>query len=34
MRELPPLDWHAARAEQLQPLLQQLVQTMLDWTPE
>jgi N-formylglutamate deformylase len=33
MREVPPLDWHAARAEQLQPLLRQLVQTMLDWTP-
>jgi N-formylglutamate deformylase len=33
MREQPPLDWHAARAEQLQPLLRQLVQTMLDWTP-
>jgi N-formylglutamate deformylase len=33
MRELPPLDWHAARAKQLQPLLQQLVQTMLDWSP-
>jgi N-formylglutamate deformylase len=33
MRELPPLDWHAARAEQLQPLLRQMVQTMLDWRP-
>jgi len=33
MRELPPLDWHAARAEQLQPLLRQMVQTMLDWSP-
>ena len=33
MRETPPLDWHAARATQLQPLLQQLVQTMLDWSP-
>jgi N-formylglutamate deformylase len=32
MRERPPLDWHAARAEQLQPLLRQLVRTMLDWT--
>ncbi len=34
MREQPPLDWHAARAEQLQPLLRQLVQTMLDWTAQ
>jgi len=33
MRERPPLDWHAARAEQLQPLLRQMVQTMLDWSP-
>jgi N-formylglutamate deformylase len=33
MREMPPLDWHAARAGQLQPLLRQLVQAMLDWTP-
>jgi len=33
MREVPPLAWHAARAEQLQPLLRQMVQTMLDWTP-
>jgi N-formylglutamate deformylase len=33
MREHPPLDWHTARAEQLQPLLRQLVRTMLDWSP-
>jgi N-formylglutamate deformylase len=33
MREVPPYDWHAARAAQLQPLLRQLVQTMLDWRP-
>lgn len=33
MREAPPYDWHAARAEQLQPLLQQLVQAILDWQP-
>jgi len=33
MREVPPLDWHAARAAQLQVLLRQMVQTMLDWKP-
>jgi N-formylglutamate deformylase len=33
MRETPPYDWHAGRAAQLQPMLQQLVQTMRDWTP-
>jgi N-formylglutamate deformylase len=33
MRETPPYDWHAARAAHLQPLLQQMVQTMLDWKP-
>jgi N-formylglutamate deformylase len=33
MREVPPYDWHAARAEQLQLLLRQLVQAMLDWRP-
>lgn len=33
MCETPPYAWHAARAAQLQPLLQQLVQTMRDWRP-
>ena len=33
MREVPPYAWHAARAEQLQPLLRRLVQAMLDWKP-
>ncbi|MGL6111109.1 MAG: N-formylglutamate deformylase [Rubrivivax sp.] len=33
MREAPPHDWHAARAALLQPLLQQMVEVMLDWTP-
>ncbi len=33
MRELPPLDWHAARAEQLHKLLRPMLQTMIDWRP-
>jgi len=34
MREVPPLDWHAARAEQLQKLLRPMLQTMIDWRPD
>jgi len=34
MREVPPLDWHAARAEQLQALLRQLVGALLEWRPD
>jgi len=33
MREVPPLDWHAARAAQLQKLLRPMLQTMIDWRP-
>ncbi len=34
MREVPPLDWHAARAEQLQRLLRPILQLMIDWRPD
>ena len=33
MRETPPYQWDAARAAGLQPLLRQLLQTMLAWRP-
>ena len=33
MRETPPYEWDAARAARLQPLLRQMLQTMLDWKP-
>jgi N-formylglutamate deformylase len=33
MLETAPYDWHPERAAQVQPLLQHLVQTMLDWSP-
>jgi len=33
MRETPPFEWDAAHASRVQPLLQQMVRTMLDWTP-
>lgn len=31
MRETPPYRWDASRAARLQPLLRQMLQTMLDW---
>ena len=34
MRETPPYRWDAARAAGLQPLLRQLLQTMLAWRPQ
>jgi N-formylglutamate deformylase len=33
MRETPPFAWDAVHASRLQPLLQQIVRTLLDWTP-
>ena len=33
MRETPPFEWDAGRAAGLQPLLQQLVRTMIAWRP-
>jgi N-formylglutamate amidohydrolase len=33
MRETPPFEWDAGRAGELQPLLQTLLQTMIDWRP-
>jgi N-formylglutamate deformylase len=33
MRETAPFEWDAAHAARLQPLLRQLLQTMLDWKP-
>jgi N-formylglutamate deformylase len=33
MRETPPYQWDAARAAGLQPLLRQLLQTLLAWRP-
>lgn len=33
MREVPPFDWAPEIAGQLQPLLRQLLQTMLNWKP-
>jgi len=33
MRETPPFEWDAARASRVQPLLQQMVRIMLDWSP-
>jgi N-formylglutamate deformylase len=33
MRETPPYEWDAARAGALQPLLQQLMRTMIGWQP-
>ncbi len=33
MAEAPPYAWHDERAEQVKPLLRQLVQTMIAWRP-
>jgi N-formylglutamate deformylase len=33
MRETPPFEWNAAHALRVQPLLQQMLRTMLDWKP-
>jgi N-formylglutamate deformylase len=33
MREAPPFEWEAVQAARLQPLLRQLLQTMLAWRP-
>lgn len=33
MDEAPPYRWHAGRAAEVTPLLQQLVRTMIDWRP-
>jgi N-formylglutamate deformylase len=33
MREKPPFEWDATQAARVQPLLQQIVQTMLEWKP-
>ena len=33
MHETPPYEWDAATAARVQPLLRQLLQTMLAWTP-
>ena len=33
MLEAPPFEWDAGRAGELQPLLQTLLQTMIDWRP-
>ncbi|MBI5258892.1 MAG: N-formylglutamate deformylase [Burkholderiales bacterium] len=33
MEEAAPFAWHDARAAEVQPLLRQLVQTLLDWRP-
>ena len=34
MDEAPPYRWHDARAAAVTPLLQRLVRTLLDWTPD
>jgi N-formylglutamate deformylase len=34
MRETAPFEWDAAHASRVQPLLQQMVRTMLDWKPQ
>ena len=34
MDETPPCTWNEGRAVAVQPLLQSLVQTLLDWRPE
>jgi N-formylglutamate deformylase len=34
MHETAPFEWNAAHASRVQPLLQQMVRTMLDWRPE
>jgi N-formylglutamate deformylase len=33
MHETSPFEWDATHAARVQPLLQQMVRTMLDWTP-
>jgi N-formylglutamate deformylase len=33
MRETPPFEWDAARAAGVQPLLRELVRTMIEWRP-
>jgi N-formylglutamate deformylase len=34
MHEAPPFEWNAAHSVRLQPLLRQMLQTMLEWNPQ